>query len=216
MVSSICGSAFKSGPMVRTRACNRMPCARASALPRREAVLSGVCLLTTLSQQPAEAGILTKARPKKVPIEEYSTSKENGLKFYDLEEGVGGEVARGDKVTVHFDCYIGKVDVVSSRYSALLGKNEIIPEPFGFIAGKPVGQRKAKKADGGQANAAFSGQNGPKPPPALSTAVLGMKKGGKRSVIVTPDQAYGDSGYEEVPGGATVEMQIEVLEIGRA
>ena len=29
---------------------------------------------------------------------------------------------------MHFDCYIGKVDVVSSRYSALLGKNEIIPE----------------------------------------------------------------------------------------
>lgn len=29
---------------------------------------------------------------------------------------------------MHFDCYIGKVDVVSSRYSALLGKNEVIPE----------------------------------------------------------------------------------------
>lgn len=52
-------------------------------------------------------------------------------------------------------------------------------QPFGFIAGKPVGQRKAKKADGGGGNAAFSGQSGPKPPPALSTAVLGMKKGGR-------------------------------------
>lgn len=52
-------------------------------------------------------------------------------------------------------------------------------QPYAFIAGKPVGQRKAKKADGGGGNAAFSGQNGPKPPPALSTAVLGMKKGGK-------------------------------------
>lgn len=32
------------------------------------------------------------------------------------------------RLQVHFDCYIGKVDAVSSRYSALLGKNEIIPE----------------------------------------------------------------------------------------
>lgn len=158
---------------------------------------------------------MTKSRPKKVPIEEYSTL-DNGLKFYDLEEGTGSGIEAGDKVLVHFDCYIGKVDVVSSRYSALLGKNEVIPEPFGFIAGKPVGQRKAKKADGGGGNAAFSGQSGPKPPPALSTAVLGMKKGGRRSVIVTADQGYGDTGYEEVPGGATVEMQIEVLEVTRA
>jgi hypothetical protein len=86
---------------------------------------------------------------------------DNGLKFYDLDNGTGVEVQKGDKVTVrprlghastspqvwdidrnidsryqgthcnvqvHFDCYIGVVDAVSSRYSALLGKNEIIPE----------------------------------------------------------------------------------------
>lgn len=40
--------------------------------------------------------------------------------------------------------------------------------------------------------------------------------GMQRSVIVTADQGYGDTGYEEVPGGATVEMQIEVLEVTRA
>ena len=38
----------------------------------------------------------------------------------------------------------------------------------------------------------------------------------QRSVIVTPDQGYGDAGYDEVPGNATLEMQIEVLEVGRA
>lgn len=54
---------------------------------------------------------------------------ENGLKYFDLEEGSGSaEVSPGDKVTVHFDCYYGVVDVVSSRYATLLGKNEIIPE----------------------------------------------------------------------------------------
>ena len=42
-----------------------------------------------------------------------------------------------------------------------------------------------------------------------------MSEGGcgvQRSVIVTPDQGYGDNGYDEVPGGATVELIIEVLD----
>jgi len=42
-----------------------------------------------------------------------------------------------------------------------------------------VSERKAKKVDGGQAGGNFSGLGGPKPPPALSTAAYGMKKGGK-------------------------------------
>ena len=34
----------------------------------------------------------------------------------------------------------------------------------------------------------------------------------QRSVIVTADQGYGDNGMQEIPGGATVELQIELLE----
>lgn len=134
-------------------------------------------------------------------------------------------------------------------------------QPFTFTAGRPVSERKARKADGGQAGGSFSGMGGPKPPPALSTSVLGMKKGGKvrvanlragmypvvrelgsttrcvagtcspvrkrgcvlaltavplrvqRSVIVPPEQGYGDKGIDEIPGGATIELQIEVLEL---
>lgn len=33
----------------------------------------------------------------------------------------------------------------------------------------------------------------------------------QRSVIVTADEGYGDSGYDEIPAGATVELLIEVL-----
>lgn len=36
--------------------------------------------------------------------------------------------ARCHAAQVHFDCYLGKLDIVSSRLSALLGKNEIVPE----------------------------------------------------------------------------------------
>jgi FKBP-type peptidyl-prolyl cis-trans isomerase len=31
-------------------------------------------------------------------------------------------------------------------------------------------------------------------------------------VIVTPDVGYGDKGIDEIPGGATIELQIELLE----
>jgi FKBP-type peptidyl-prolyl cis-trans isomerase len=37
----------------------------------------------------------------------------------------------------------------------------------------------------------------------------------QRSVMVTPDQGYGDKGFDEIPGGATFEMQIEVLSIAK-
>jgi hypothetical protein len=56
-------------------------------------------------------------------------------------------------------------------------------QPFQFIAGKPVSERRARKSDGGAAGGSFSGFGGPKPPPALSTSVLGMKKGGKVSDV---------------------------------
>lgn len=42
-----------------------------------------------------------------------------------------------------------------------------------------MAERKARKADGGMAGGSFAGLSGPKPPPALSSSVLGMKKGGK-------------------------------------
>jgi hypothetical protein len=52
-------------------------------------------------------------------------------------------------------------------------------QPFKFTVGKPVSERKAKKTDGDSAGGSFSGLGGPRPPPALSLSVIGMKKGGK-------------------------------------
>jgi hypothetical protein len=52
-------------------------------------------------------------------------------------------------------------------------------QPFEFIAGQAVSNRARKIDD--SAGGLFSGVGGPKPPQALSTAVLGMKTGGKAS-----------------------------------
>jgi hypothetical protein len=35
----------------------------------------------------------------------------------------------------------------------------------------------------------------------------------QRSVIVSPDLGYGDKGIDETPGGATIELQIGLLEV---
>lgn len=51
-------------------------------------------------------------------------------------------------------------------------------QPFDFVVGQPVSEVGVKKIND-SANGLFSGQSGVKPPPALSTAVIGMKAGGK-------------------------------------
>lgn len=52
-------------------------------------------------------------------------------------------------------------------------------QAFGFTAGKPVNERKAAVPNSGSGGGSFAGASGPKPPPALATSVIGMKKGGK-------------------------------------
>jgi hypothetical protein len=51
-------------------------------------------------------------------------------------------------------------------------------QPFEFVAGERVSGLGVKKISEG-ANGLFAGSGGPTPPPALSRAVLGMRKGGK-------------------------------------
>lgn len=50
-------------------------------------------------------------------------------------------------------------------------------QPFEFVAGQSVSVSFKKAGD--SAGGLFAGSGGPKPPPALSTAVIGMKPGGK-------------------------------------
>lgn len=147
--------------------------------------------------------------PKSNPKFRFYTA--DGLKYYDLNPGSGKVVAAGTEVTVHFDCMYRGIDVVSSRAARLLGGNRTIAEPFQFIAGESVSQKKVKMGD--SAGGLFTGSGGPKAPPALSTAVIGMKVGGVRSVIVPPELGYGDVGEQEIGPGQTFELKIEVLSV---
>jgi len=182
-------------------------------LPSRRSVLlsSAVVIGTLTTTLPATAlGFQKQMKKRKLTDADYSEGP-NGFLISELSEGSGTPVATGDSVTVHYDCMFRGLDVVSSRSARLLGANRTLAEPLTFTAGKKVsvGDKTAGETAGGL----FSGQSGPKPPPALSTAVLGMKKGGKRSVKVPADQAYGHAGIMEIPPDTDIELRIEVLSV---
>ncbi len=60
-------------------------------------------------------------------------------------------------------------------------KPSTVVQPVEFTAGLDVGSGGVKQPAGEGAGGLFSGASGPKPPAALSQAVLGMKPGGKVS-----------------------------------
>ncbi|MFN3692813.1 MAG: FKBP-type peptidyl-prolyl cis-trans isomerase [Candidatus Paceibacteria bacterium] len=43
--------------------------------------------------------------------------------------------------------------------------------------------------------------------------IVGMKKGGKRILVVPADLGYGDKGYGPIPGGANLVFAVDLLEI---
>lgn len=187
--------------------------AEAPALPRRLLGVSllGAAALSILPASEAQAGFKKELKKKKIPEEDYTVLEANGLRVYDLEEGSGREIAAGDKIVVHFDCIYRGLDVVSSRAARLLGGNRTIAEPYEFIVGEPVSGAQVKYSEGG--NSLFSGAAGPAPPQALSKGVIGMKKGGKRSILVDQDELGYPKGVNELPPNTPFELRIEVLQV---
>lgn len=142
------------------------------------------------------------------------TGDVDGLPSLDLAPSTqrGAPAALGDRVTVHWDSLYRGIDVASSRAARLLGGNRTVAEPLDFTVGGPV-TALARAAVAESSGGLFSGMGGPQPPPALSTAVLGMRAGDKRALLIPPERGYGDRGLGEMPGGATFELRVEVLAV---
>ncbi|XP_057974488.1 peptidyl-prolyl cis-trans isomerase FKBP18, chloroplastic isoform X4 [Malania oleifera] len=107
----------------------------------------------------------------------------DGLKYFDVIEGEGPVAKKGSTV-----------------------------KPYEFKVGAPPGkERKRDFVD--NPNGLFSAQAAPKPPPAMYSITEGMKVGGKRKVIVPPEAGYGKKGMNEIPPGASFELNVELLEL---
>ncbi|XP_023523221.1 peptidyl-prolyl cis-trans isomerase FKBP18, chloroplastic [Cucurbita pepo subsp. pepo] len=179
-------------------------------ISRRSVILISSLPLALVSVSPSSEARERRSR-KTIPLEDYLTSP-NGLKYYDIEEGKGPVAEKGSTVQVHFDCLYRGITAVSSRESKLLAGNRIIAQPYEFKVGAPPGkERKRDFVD--NPNGLFSAQAAPKPPPAMYSITEGMKVGGKRTVIVPPEAGYGQKGMNEIPPGATFELNIELLEV---
>ncbi|CAM8912587.1 unnamed protein product [Rhodiola kirilowii] len=183
----------------------------AVSIARRPAILLSVLPLTLIF--PSQTSEARERRNRKaIPIEEYRDGPADGLKYYDIVEGKGPVVEKGTTVQVHFDCVYRKITAISSRESKLLAGNRSIAQPYEFKVGAAPGkERKRDLVD--NPNGLFSAQAAPKPPPAMYSITEGMKVGGKRTVIVPPELGYGSRGMNEIPPGATFDLNIELLEI---
>ncbi|ONK64240.1 uncharacterized protein A4U43_C07F23580 [Asparagus officinalis] len=180
-------------------------------ISRRNALLMSVLPLNLVADSPPPSLARERRSRRNIPMEEYSTSSD-GLKYYDLTEGKGPVAEKGSTVQVHFDCIYRSITALSSRESKLLAGNRIIAQPYEFVVGSPPGkERKRDFVD--NANGLYSAQAAPKPPPAMYSVTEGMKVGGKRTVIVPPEVGYGKKGLNEIPPGATFELNIELLQV---
>ncbi|XP_023632587.1 peptidyl-prolyl cis-trans isomerase FKBP18, chloroplastic isoform X2 [Capsella rubella] len=169
-------------------------------ISRRDAsiiFLSSLPLTSFFFIPPSSSEARERRSRKVIPLEEYSTSPE-GLKYYDIEEGKGPVATKGSTAQVHFDCRYRSITAISTRESKLLAGNRSIAQPYEFKVGSTPGkERKREFVD--NPNGLFSAQASPKPPPAMYFITEGMKVGGKRTVIVTPEAGYGQKGMNEIP-----------------
>ncbi|KAK0577450.1 hypothetical protein LWI29_033076 [Acer saccharum] len=183
-------------------------------ISRRSAtILISSLPLISLISPPQHAEARERRNKKTIPLEDYLTTPD-GLKYYDVVEGKGPVAEKGATVQVHFDCLYRGITAVSSRESKLLAGNRAIAQLYEFKVGSVPGkERKRDFVD--NPNGLFSAQAAPKPPPAMYSATEGMKVGGKRTVIVPPEAGYGNKGMNEIPPGASFEMNIELLQVKR-
>mmetsp|Transcript_13403 Transcript_13403/g.33818 ORF Transcript_13403/g.33818 Transcript_13403/m.33818 type:complete len:247 (+) Transcript_13403:95-835(+) len=178
---------------------------------RRAALLASAALVLAPADAARAIGFKKELKKKKIPAEDY-TPLDDQLRIYELVQGSGEPIKASDVVTVHYDCYFRGIDVVSSRSARLLGGNRTIAEPIDVVAGGSLPRVSNKATFDERAGGLFTAGGGPKPPPALTNAVLGMKVGGKRSILVPAELAYGAKGELEIPPNTDIELQVEVLE----
>lgn len=113
-----------------------------------------------------------------------------GLRYYDFKVGSGQEAVPGERVAIHFDCRWRGITFVTSRQ----GMGVTGGTPFGF----DLGTRE------GMAGSTLKG---------LDLGVRGMRVGGLRRLKVPPELAYGNKQVGEIPPGATLDIDVELLSI---
>ncbi|KAK8795518.1 hypothetical protein WA158_000175 [Blastocystis sp. Blastoise] len=116
--------------------------------------------------------------------DEVYNQTKTGIKYLDMVVGEGAEIQKGDIVHMHHK-----------------GRFLRTGKPMSFSS-YDIGAPLSFKVGEGWVI------------PAWDETVLGMKTGGKRKVIATPDVAYGEKGANDIPPNSTIVYELEVVGTG--
>jgi peptidylprolyl isomerase len=114
----------------------------------------------------------------------------SGLQIMDTVKGDGAPVADGDVVTVHYAGWIydPQTEMRGERFDSSRDRGEPLTFPVGY--GRVI--------------------------QGWEQGLLGMRVGGKRTLIIPPDLAYGERGAPPaIPPNSTLLFEVELLAIPR-
>jgi FKBP-type peptidyl-prolyl cis-trans isomerase FkpA len=116
-------------------------------------------------------------------------AKVNELQTIDLQQGTGAEAVGGKAVIVHYTGWLYDSAAADGR-GAKFDSSFDRKIPFGFF----LGSGKVIKG--------------------WDEGIIGMKVGGKRTLVIPPNKAYGERGAGGViPPNATLLFDVELLEV---
>jgi FKBP-type peptidyl-prolyl cis-trans isomerase FkpA len=126
------------------------------------------------------------AHAETAPISQ--ATAQNKLEIIDVKTGTGKEAVTGSTVTVHYSGWLFDAKAAKNRGAAF--DSSVGKSPFSF----PLGAKRVIKG--------------------WDMGVAGMKIGGKRTLIIPAELAYGERGAGNViPPNAPLVFDVELLEV---
>jgi FKBP-type peptidyl-prolyl cis-trans isomerase len=134
----------------------------------------------------AGAGFYFALKDKPMPSSEIEKIK--GLEITVIKDGSGEEAQNGDMLSVNYTGMFEDGKKFDSNVDPAFGH----VEPFSFV----LGQGMIIKG--------------------WDLGLLGMKTGEKRKLVISPELAYGSSGFGQIPPNSTLVFEVEVLGIQKS
>ena len=127
------------------------------------------------------------ALPRLASAADGFTKTESGLQFKDLKEGDGAVPAPGQTVKVHYTGWLNDFDDLDGKFDSSYDRGK--PLTFAVGTGRVI--------------------------KGWDEALLTMKVGGTRRVVIPSEIGYGAKGAGGIiPGGATLYFEVELAELG--
>ena len=134
---------------------------------------------------PAGLGLATGLAYRQHAVAADCAKTGSGLQYLDLKEGTGATPEPGQTVQVHYNGWLDDFGDAGRKFDSSLDRGR----PLSFA----VGTGKVIKG--------------------WDEALLSMKVGGKRRVIIPPELGYGSKGIGPIPGGATLYFEMNLMAV---